>query len=32
MLTLTLLETVQPIEFYSLFYNWLTDFKIMSLK
>ena len=31
-LTLTLLETVQLIRFYCLFYNWLTDFKIISLK
>ena len=32
MLTLTLLETVQLIRFYYLFYNWLSDFKIISLK
>ena len=31
-LTLTLLKTVQPIRFYHHFYNWLIDFKIISLK
>ena len=31
-LTLILLETVQPIRFYSIFYNWLNDFKIIYLK
>ena len=31
-LTLTLLETVQPIRFYRLFYNWLNDLKTIFLK